>query len=51
MTILTPGIILKRKGDYIARDTKRLANLLIGLASMAIKRICNIIFIEGELGF
>jgi len=44
------GIILKREGDCITRDTKRLANLLMGPASVVIERICNITLTEGEPG-
>ena len=50
LLIRGPGIILKREEDCIIRDTKRPANLLMGLASVAIKRIYNITLTEGEPG-
>ena len=45
-----PGIPLKRDRDCISRDTKRASNSLISPASVAIKRIRNIMLMEGELG-
>ena len=47
---LTLSILLEGGRDCTARDTKRAADLLMSLTSIAIKRICNITLAQGEPG-